>query len=158
MNIWLEITGIVLLIGGVIFCVLPVIPGQLLAFGALVLKYFFETNRSGTFPTVMIAMLIALAVVSVLDYIAPSWVVKKTGGSKNASRGALIGMLAGIVLTPVGMLLGMFLGAFIGEMMTNSNDVERALRVSAMTFLGFLLTVGLKMIYVFVCGWFFFTI
>jgi uncharacterized protein YqgC (DUF456 family) len=53
------------------------------------------------------------------------------------------------------MLLGMFLGAFIGEMMVN-NDTRKALRVSAMTFVGFLLSTGLKLMYVGICFWYFF--
>ena len=158
MNLGLEIIGIVLLIIGIIFCMLPVIPGQVIAFGALVLKYFYETNRSDTFSVVMIALLLALVVVTILDYVAPVWVVKKSGGSKHGSRGALIGMIVGIVLTPIGMLLGMFLGAFFGEMLVNSNNVGRALRIAAMTFLGFLLSTGLKLIYAFVCVWVFFVL
>lgn len=158
MNIWLEILGIALLIIGIIFCVLPVIPGQVLTFGALVLKYYCEADRSEAFPNVMIALLIGLIVVTILDYVAPAWIVKKGGGSKSASRGAFIGMIAGIIFTPIGMLLGMFLGAFIGEMMTNRHDANRALRVSAYSFLGFLLSVGLKLTYGFVCVWVYFVI
>ncbi|MDR2907987.1 MAG: DUF456 domain-containing protein, partial [Bacteroidales bacterium] len=61
----------------------------------------------------------------------------------------------GLIFTPIGMLLGMFLGAFIGEMMVN-NDTRKALRVSAMTFVGFLLSTGLKLMYVGICFWYFF--
>ena len=158
MNLWLEILGVVLLIGGIIFCVLPVVPGQVLAFGALLLKYLCETTRSQAFTTAIIILAVALIVVTILDYLAPAWAVKKAGGSKNGSRGALIGTFVGIILTPIGMLLGMFLGAFIGEMITDSSDAGRALRVSAMTFLGFLLSTGLKLLYAFVCVWFFFAL
>jgi uncharacterized protein YqgC (DUF456 family) len=157
MSIWLEILGIVLLIIGAIFCVLPIIPGQVVTFGAIVLKYFCETNRNDAFQEIVVGLLIALIIVTILDYVAPAWVVKKSGGSKYGSRGAFIGMLIGIVFTPIGMLVGMFLGAFIGEMMANSSNVERALKISAMTFLGFLLSVGLKLAYAVACVWFFFT-
>jgi uncharacterized protein YqgC (DUF456 family) len=145
------------LIIGTIFCVLPIIPGQVLTFGALVLKYFCETDRNDAFQGIVVALLIALIVVTILDYVAPALVVKKSGGSKYGSRGAFIGMLVGIAFTPIGMLFGMFLGAFIGEMIVNSNNVERALKISAMTFLGFLLSVGLKLAYAATCVWFFFT-
>jgi len=158
MNIWLEILGIALLIIGIVFCVMPIIPGQVIAFGALVLKYFCETNRNESFPVIMIVLLIALVVVTILDYVAPIWFIQKSGGSKYGSRGALIGTLVGIVFTPIGMLLGMFLGAFLGEMIANSKNVGRALGISAMTFLGFLFSTGLKLIYAFVCVWFFFTL
>jgi uncharacterized protein YqgC (DUF456 family) len=153
MNIWLEILGVILLIIGIIFCVLPIIPGQVLAFGAILLKYFCETD-SEISATLLITLLLALIVVTILDYVAPAWVVKKTGGSKNASRGALIGMIIGIIFTPVGMLVGMFIGAFIGEIITNRN-IENALRTSTMSFLGFLLSTGLKLLYASVCVWLF---
>jgi uncharacterized protein YqgC (DUF456 family) len=136
---------------------LPVIPGQVLSFAAVLLKYFFATNQSEAFSYIIVMLLAALIVVTILDYVTPIWIVKKTGGSKYGTRGAMIGMILGIVLTPVGMLLGMFLGAFIGEMLTNSSDIVKALKISVMTFIGFLLSVGLKLIYAFTCAWFFFT-
>jgi len=158
MSIWLEILGIALLIIGTIFCVLPAIPGQAVLFGAMALKYFCEPDRSGAFPAIMVALLLALVAVTVLDYAAPVWLVKKSGGSKHGLRGALIGTLAGLLLTPVGMLLGMFLGAFIGEWIGNRQEAGHALSISAMVFLGFLLSTGLKLIYASVCAWFFFTL
>ncbi|MCL2682424.1 MAG: DUF456 domain-containing protein [Bacteroidales bacterium] len=157
MSIWLEILGIILLIIGTIFCVLPVIPGQVLTFGALVLKYFYSTNQSEAFSIIMLALLVVLIAVTILDYVVPAWVVRKKGGSKYGSWGAFIGMIAGIFFTPIGMILGMMLGAFIGEMMANSDDTERAFKISLMTFLGFLLSVGLKLTYAIACWWFFFT-
>ena len=93
-----------------------------------------------------------------MDYVAPVWIVKKSGGSKYGTRGALIGMVVGILFTPVGMLLGMLLGAFIGEMINNSDDIGRALRISAMSFFGFLLSTGLKLVYAFACVWGYFVL
>ncbi len=155
MNIWLEILGVLILVIGLIFCVLPIIPGQALAYGALVLKYFCDKTIDESFSTTMIVLLVAMIVVSILDYVIPSWLVRVGGGSKYGSRGALIGTFVGLIFTPIGMLLGMFLGAFIGEMMVN-NHTQKALRVSAMTFVGFLLSTGLKLTYAGVCFWYFF--
>lgn len=156
MTVWLEITGILLLLSGIAFCVLPVIPGQLLAFAAIVLKYFFETPAGETSLMLVSGLLIGLIIVTILDVYAPVLMIKKAGGSKNASRGAIIGTIAGIVFTPIGMLLGMFLGAFIGELITDNSDAGKALKAAVMTFLGFLLSTGLKLLYVFACLWFFF--
>ncbi len=155
MSIWLDIVGVLILVVGLIFCVLPVIPGQVLAYGALVLRYFCDKTIDDSFSTVMIVLLVLMIVVSILDYVIPSWLVRVSGGSKYGSRGALIGTFAGLVFTPIGMLLGMFLGAFIGEMIANDN-ASKALRVSAMTFVGFLLSTGLKLTYAGVCFWYFF--
>ncbi|MDR2906693.1 MAG: DUF456 family protein, partial [Bacteroidales bacterium] len=82
MNIWLEIVGVVILITGLIFCVLPVIPGQALAYGALVLKYFCDQTLDDSFSTTMIVLLVVMIVVSILDYVIPSWLVRVSGGSK----------------------------------------------------------------------------
>lgn len=96
-----------------------------------------------------------MAVVFTLDYIIPSWLIRKTGGSKYGSNGALIGMIVGIFFTPIGMLLGMFLGALIGELLHNDN-LGRSIGVACISFLGFLLSTGIKFIYCIVVTWYFF--
>jgi uncharacterized protein YqgC (DUF456 family) len=65
-------------------------------------------------------------------------------------------MVAGIVFTPIGMLLGMFLGALIGELL-HSNDVGRAVGVACWSFVGFLLSTGVKCIYCMAAAWQFFS-
>jgi uncharacterized protein YqgC (DUF456 family) len=136
-------------------CFLPVLPGPTIAYAAILLRHFLSEKGDPYSLTLLVAMGVAMAVVFLLDYIIPGWVTRKAGGSKYGARGALVGMVAGIFLTPIGMLLGMFLGALIGELL-HSNDVGRAAGVACWSFVGFLLTVGLKCIYCMAAAWCFF--
>ena len=52
---------------------------------------------------------------TVVDYLVPAWFTKLTGGSKYASRGAIIGLLAGLIFPlPFGMVVSSLLCAFLG--------------------------------------------
>jgi uncharacterized protein YqgC (DUF456 family) len=155
MDIIISIICCVLLLVGLIFCVLPVIPGQVLAFVAILLKYFTmaKDEYSLGFLLIMGALVV---VVTILDFVIPSWLVKKGGGTKYGSRGALIGTLIGLIFTPIGMLLGMFLGAFLGELIHDSNDAGKAFKMGLITFAGFFLSTGMKLFYSIACIFFFF--
>ncbi|MDR1226748.1 MAG: DUF456 domain-containing protein [Prevotellaceae bacterium] len=149
------IAGTLLLIVSFVGCFVPALPGPTLAYMAILLRYFSSTDTIAYSTTTLAALGIIMAVVFLLDYIIPSWMTRKMGGSKYASRGALIGMLLGIIFTPIGMLLGMFLGALVGELM-HSNNTGRAVGVACYTFVGFLLTTGIKFIYCCAAAYYFF--
>lgn len=90
---------------------------------------------------------IFLVIVSILDYVAPIWFTNLCGGSKQSTRGSMIGMLVGLfVFPPWGLIFGPFVGAFIGEIVAH-NATGKALGVAMMSFLGFVLTTGVKLIY-----------
>ncbi|GHT10759.1 membrane protein [Bacteroidia bacterium] len=146
------IISIVLLLLALVGCFVPVVPGQVLAYGALLVRHFVS-NEVHYSLHLLVVLAVVLVVVTVADYVVPSWFTRKFGGSKYGARGAFIGMIAGILFTPIGMLLGMFVGAFVGEMM-HQNHAGKALVVACYSFVGFLLTVGIKVIYCFVVGYF----
>ena len=103
--------GILLLLG-VMGSIIPILPGPLLSYIALLL-YHFLINRMNVDSLIWIA--IAVAVISILDYFLQIYGVKKTGGGKYAIRGSVVGMLFGILLfPPFGILVGAFIGAYIG--------------------------------------------
>jgi uncharacterized protein YqgC (DUF456 family) len=144
-----------LLLASLAGCLLPILPGPPLAYLALLLRHFF-TMPDGGYSTILLVVLgIAMLVVSALDYLLPGWLIRKTGGSQYGSRGAMVGMIAGIFLTPIGMLLGMFLGAFIGEWLYNRN-IGASFKMTIYSFIGFLLSTGIKFIYCIIVGWYFF--
>ncbi len=156
MEIAILIIGSLLLIVAFLGCFLPVLPGPILAYAAILLRYFLSEPRPYS-TTELVVLGVVMAVVILLDYIIPSWTTRRAGGSKYGARGALVGMILGIFLTPIGMLLGMFLGALIGELMHDDSDFFRALRIACYSFVGFLLSTGIKFIYcVMVAWWFYF--
>ena len=57
------------------------------------------------------------------------------------------GLSAGLFFFPPwGLIIGPFIGAFIGELMTHATT-DKAFKVAMMSFVGFLLTTGMKIIY-----------
>lgn len=145
METLLIILALVCGIIGIAGSILPALPGPPLSFIGLILLVFCDgADISNT--TLWISG-IFLAIVSILDYVAPIWFTNISGGSKQATRGSIIGLVAGLfVFPPWGLIFGPFVGAFIGELMAHTTK-EQAFKVAIMSFLGFLLTTGIKIIY-----------
>lgn len=83
---------------------------------------------------------------------------KKFGGTKAGVRGCFIGILIGILLSPFGgfsIILCPFLGAITGELIDGQN-LETAIKSGVGSFVGFLLTSGLKIILVLMVCYHFF--
>ena len=138
----LLITGIILMILGIIGCLVPVLPGPPFSFLGILLLHF---SRFGQFTTMALITFgcIALAV-TILDYIVPVWGTRKFGGSKYGTRGATIGLIIGLFLGPLGLILGPFLGAFVGELIFKDN-INYATKAGFGSLLGFLTGIGLKL-------------
>ena len=142
-----------LLITGAIICaiiglagsILPALPGAPLSFAGLVLLCFCDGADISS--TSIWVSAIFLAIVSVLDYVAPIWLTNASGGSKQATRGSIAGLIAGLFFFPPwGLVIGPFIGAFVGELMTHATT-GKALKVAMMSLVGFVLTTGMKIIY-----------
>lgn len=135
---------------GIIGSILPALPGPPLGWVGMLLLYFWGTGANAAGVPMSTNTLViwgaAVVIVSVVDYIVPMYLTKVTGGSKYASRGAMVGMIAGIILTPIGMILGSFLGAFFFEMYYADKPAGEALKVAFGSFLGFILGTGMKTI------------
>ena len=129
---------------GIAGSVLPALPGPPLSFVGLLL--LLPCTGNGIETTTVIVTGIAAAIITVLDYVAPIWLAKKKGGSKYGIWGAGIGMFVGLFMGPWGIILGPFAGAFIGELMAK-NTTGRALSTAFMSFVAFMLTTGLKLVY-----------
>ena len=140
----LKIIAVILGIVGLVGCVLPVIPGPPLSWLGLLLV--FLTGPEGMTTTFLIVWLVITVVVTVLDYVAPAWITTKTGGSKAAGRGSFVGLILGLLFFPPwGMIAGSFLGALVSEIVFNGRDVAGSLKPAFGSFLGFLLSTGLKL-------------
>lgn len=145
METLLIILALVCCIVGLLGSILPALPGAPISYVALLLLLPCEGADIST--TALRVYGIFLAIVSILDYVAPVWLTNASGGSKQATRGSMIGLVVGLfVFPPWGLIFGPFVGAFIGELMANSSK-GKALKVALMSFLGFILTTGVKIIY-----------
>lgn len=139
----LFLLAFILALVGIIGAIVPALPGPPLSFAAFLVAYFTTGAISGY---ELLFMFLLTVVVSVLDYIAPIWFTQMGGGSKKAIWGSTLGLIAGLFFMPLGLIVGPIAGAFIGEMIHNSEDTNKAIKVAAWSFLSFLTTTGLKLI------------
>ena len=145
MDTLLIILALVFGIVGLLGAVLPALPGAPLSYIGLLL--LLPCEGADISSVALWVTGIFLAIVSILDYIAPAWLTNLSGGGKQATRGSMAGLIAGLFFfPPIGLIVGPFVGAFIGELMEGSSK-GKALKVALMSFVGFLLTTGLKIIY-----------
>ena len=150
-NIIIITLAIFLGIIGIIGCVLPVIPGPPISWAGMLILYFWGsgTDSSGN-PMSLRFLLIWLLItifVTVIDYLVPSYLTKKSGGSTYASRGALAGLLIGLIFFgPLGIILGPMLGAFICELIFAKKTASQSILPALGAFAGFICGTGLKLI------------
>ncbi|MBR5398231.1 MAG: DUF456 domain-containing protein [Bacteroidales bacterium] len=150
-NVLIITLAIFLGVVGVIGCVLPVIPGPPISWAGMLILYFFGkgTDSAGDPMTtrLLIIWLVITIVVTVLDYIVPSYLTKKSGGSTYASRGALAGLLIGLIFFgPLGIILGPMLGAFLCEIIFAKKTAGESIVPALGAFAGFICGTGLKLI------------
>lgn len=155
MLVVLLILACLFVLVGIIGCIVPVLPGPSLTWLGLLLIHFTKYAEF-SFSFFVITGLITL-VITFLDYVLPSWVVKKKGGSKFGERGALLGGIVGVFFGPIGILAGPFLGAFSGELLANYKQLDLAatFNVALSSFMGFLLSTGIKLVWSFMMGYWF---
>ena len=116
-------------------CLLPVIPGPALAYGALLLQQLRSPHPFSL--TFLGAWLAVIIVVSLFEYYLPIWSIKKFGGTKYGSWGCTLGFIACLWLGPWGVVIGPFFGALIGELL-GRKTFDHALKSAFGSFIGFL--------------------
>lgn len=143
MDIFLLILGFIFILLGIIGSFLPVLPGPITGWvGLLLLHQTSSVPINWTFLGITLAVAIF---VWGIDYVIPAWGTKKFGGSKYGVRGSIAGLIIGLLfLGPLGIIIGPFIGALIGELIYDSSNFNRALKAAFGSFMGFLLSTGLK--------------
>ena len=142
LSILMTILGFASLILGFIGCIIPAIPGPILAFLSLILISIPASWQ--LFGWWVLILTGVLAVFSTLiDNVLPALASKKAGAGKPGVWGSVVGMIAGsFVIPPFGTLVGAFLGALLGEMLfnrKNTTPLKAALGVFKGTMLGILI-------------------
>jgi uncharacterized protein YqgC (DUF456 family) len=152
MDIFLIITGSLLMILGIAGCLLPLLPGPPLSYLGLIAIHL--TSKIDFSSKFFVLWGIIIVLVSILDYLIPIWGTKFFGGSKYGVWGSMAGLLAGLFLPPVGIIVGPLIGAIAGEMLAGNS--RNALKAGLGSFIGFLagtvvkLLVSLIMLYYFI--------
>ena len=99
MNVFFIIIGLILAIAGMIGCILPILPGPLLSFCALILLSWIK-NWQILSQTFLVVMGVVTVILMLLDYVAPALGAKKYGASKRGLWGSAMGMIIGIFFIP----------------------------------------------------------
>jgi len=136
----MEVFIWILLIAGLVGAVVPALPGPIFSAIALAVAQYTAPSDANMWGYAALGVIIFF-----IDYLLPSYLTKKGGGSKQASRGALIGMLLGIFTGP-GMLLSGAMGAFIGEYMV-TKDGSKSLKASLFAMAGVISGIVVKVVY-----------
>ena len=144
MDIFIVVIGLILVLAGILGCILPIIPGPIFSFLALILLSWTK-NWQAFSQTFLIVMGSLTALLMILDYIAPALGAKKYGASRPGLWGSAIGMIIGIFfIPPWGIIVGAFVGALAGELLAGKSG-KKALRAGWGILIGNVLAIGLKL-------------
>ena len=144
MDTLLSVLAALFAVIGCVGCIVPVLPGVALAYAGYVCLYFCSYSEISVAWLVVFGVL--TLIVSVLDYILPSYMTKKFGGSKAGERGAMAGVLGGFIFGPIGIIVGPFIGAMLGELIYDGSDRQRAFKSGLGSFLSFFVGTGIKLV------------
>lgn len=140
----LVVIAIICMVVGVIGSIIPGIPGTPVSYiGFICFHFSSESNRLPIW--VHIVFIILVIAVLVLDYVIPIIGTKKFGGSKYGVWGSTIGLIIGLFFGLPGVILGPFIGAFVFELIYK-RKAGPALKSAFGSFVGFLLSTGIKTI------------
>lgn len=144
----LLFAGALLIIGGLIGCIIPVLPGPPISYAGLLLLQL--TDKAPFSSQTLLIWLVVTIVVTLLDYFVPVWGTQKYGGTRQGVWGSIIGLLLGLFFfPPIGIIVGPFIGAIMGELIAGKNS-DDALRAGFGSFVGLLAGTLLKLI---ASGW-----
>ena len=153
LSISMVVLGSIFLVVGLIGCIVPALPGPLLAYLSLIL-----ISIPGAWAVLPVWVLVVLGVLAVatviLDNVLPAVSSKKAGASKAGIWGSVLGMIVGSFFTPIGTIIGAFVGALAGEIVFNPENKE-PLKAAAGVFRGTVLAIMLKLVATGIIGWYF---
>lgn len=157
MSLVFIIIGIGLLVVSYLGCVLPVLPGPLLAFFSVLSLYLTDHKPS---IAVIIASAAVVLVASVLDYAVPAIGAKLFKCSRAGVVGCFLGTIYAFVIGTVASLFctvfvgsfvlvlllvfGPFIGTFLGELYAN-RSFSGAFRGAVGAVIGYVLAIGMKL-------------
>ncbi|MCQ2165224.1 MAG: DUF456 domain-containing protein [Bacteroidales bacterium] len=139
------LAGLVGLVGSVV----PGLPGPPVSWVGMLLAFLAKGTDNAGAPMssrLLIMWFSVMVVVSVMDYVIPSYFTKATGGSKWASRGTIVGLIVGLMVPPVGIILGGLAGAFLFEFIFADKGVWSSFKATLGAFMGFLCGTGVKLL------------
>lgn len=168
MDLALIIIWFIVILLGIIGDFLPIMPGPIMSYVALILLQIADKAFSTEF---MIIMAIVCVIITTVDYVVPVIWTKKMWWTKRGTRWSTIGLITGIIILPllwitiwpfglIGLFWWPFVWAYIAERLYQSHKKQKtnnkkALRAAFGSFLWFVSGVLLKLIYTIVIAIYF---
>ncbi len=153
LSVLMTLFGAVLLLGGAAGCIVPAIPGPVLAYLSLIL-----ISIPGAWELMPVWLLVTLGIVAVgttiFDNFLPALSSKKAGAGKAGVIGSIVGMIVGSFFSPIGTIVGAFVGAFVAEVLFHREN-RQPLRAAAGVFRGTVLGIVMKLAATGIIGWYF---
>ncbi len=147
LSITWQLLALILVITGILFTVLPPLPGPLMVLGGLLLAAWADSFAYlGWFTLTMLVVITLLTYV--VDTLASAMGARKTGASPQAIWGAALGGLLGLFFGLPGILLGPFVGAMALQYL-HDRDMMRAGKVGVGAWIGMAVGTALKLAMVF---------
>lgn len=144
LEITLVVIGSAAMLLALTGCVVPILPGPLVAFGGLLLLLIPGGTR--LLPIWLIAVTAVLSVAASLsDQVLPAAASSRAGAGRPGIIGSVIGMIIGMILfPPFGLIIGAFAGALAGELIFH-RDNAHPVRSAFAVFRGTLLATLVKL-------------
>ncbi len=141
----LHLLGILIIAGGLVALVLPMVPGVAIIYvGVLLLAWADDFTRIG--PVMLFVLAGVMMVALVADNVASLFGARRAGASGWGVFGAGVGAVVGLAFGLPGVILGPAVGALAFEYMKNPN-LARAGKAGLGGLLGFLLGVVAKCVF-----------
>ncbi len=144
-DFWAMTLVIILFLVGLMGSFLPILPGAVIIWAAIVMHKLWLWDQSVSWWTVGLATgLMAMAILA--DYLCTLWGARKFGASWKGGFGALIGGVVGLFIPPqvVFIFVGPFLGAVLGELF-GGRYPKPALKAGVGTLVGGLIAFAVKL-------------
>lgn len=154
MEIILIILGAALITLGLIGVFIPFLPGLPFSYAGLLLLQLAQQPFTVKF---LLVWIIIVAVITIGDSLMPTWGTKKFGGTPYGIFGSIIGLIIGMFFfPPIGFITGPIIGAFVGELVAGKK-YNMAMKSAFGSFLGFMISTGLKVLVAGIIGYYYFT-
>ena len=142
LTIILAILTVVIVVVAIISCIVPPLPGPIVAFLAL-LSFEAIPGIDGFSLWAYLFWAAAVAGATVADFLVPPAATRKFGGTRGGIWGGATGAIAGLFFPPLGIILGPLVGAIVGDLL-GGNRFRAALKSGFGNFVGFLSATLLK--------------
>ena len=151
-QIALAVAGVAIMLVAAVGCIVPVLPGPLIAYAALWLPfacgYPVSSGR-------LAAGAAATVAVVVIDYVLPAVCAKKFSCSRWGVFGCFVGSIVGLFFLPFGIIVGPFAGTVVGELVAGK-ALAGSLKGGVGALLGFVACLALKLAAVGLFAWWYF--